>query len=392
MIETGLDILLLADSEILKKESKVGLLSHGAGVDGKLVHSSRRLVEKCGSGLVMLFGPEHGMRGEAQDMEPVERYVDRATGRQVVSLYGSDEDSLSPAREAFDELDVLVADLQDVGARYYTYVWTLVRCLDVAANAGVKVVVCDRPNPLGGVAIEGAGIETGYRSFVGGHDVSVRHGMTIGELCLMVKKERSIDVDLEVVPMKGWRRDMLFEDTALPWVLPSPNMPTRDTALVYPGGCLVEGTQLSEGRGTTRPFEIMGAEFIDPDRLVETLYRLDLPGVLFRPVYFQPTFQKSAGKICGGIQQHVTDPAAYKSLLTGVSFLWAVRKLWPDEFRWRTHPYEFVGSIPAVDLLTGSDRFRTMLENGASPMDISETWRAYEKEFSARREEFLLYR
>lgn len=390
MVHVGLEILL-KEPAILDNAAKIGLLCHPASVDRTLVHASKRFFELCGTRLSALLGPEHGLRGEAQDMEAVGRHVDRLTGLEVVSLYGFDERSLTPAREVINDLDILVADLQDVGARYYTYVWTLIRCLKVAGETDTKVVLCDRPNPIGGLRIEGPGVEPGYESFVGGYDIAVRHGMTIGELCKMVVSECGMDVDLSVVKMKGWRREMLFEDTGLPWVLPSPNMPTRDTALVYPGGCLVEATQLSEGRGTTRPFEIMGAGFIDPDRLAETLNNMKLPGVLFRATYFQPTFQKLEGVLCGGIQQHVIDTGSYMPLMTGVAFLSAVRKLWPGEFQWRDKPYEFVSEIPAIDLLSGSSFLRDMLEQNRSLADICGSWSDYEGEFAKRREPFLLY-
>mgnify|MGYP006294853387 CR=1 FL=1 len=390
MVKTGLHELL-EDPSVIDSAATVGLLGHPASVDRHVVHAIKRVQERCGSKLQVLLGPEHGLRGEAQDMEAVSQHRDPLTGLPVVSLYGVDEGSLSPAREALEGVDVLVADLQDVGSRYYTYIWTLIRCLEVAQGTDTHVVVCDRPNPIGGVHVEGPGIQAGFHSFVGGHDVAVRHGMTIGELCRLVAHERKLDVELTVVPMEGWSREMSFRHTGLPWVLPSPNMPTEDTALVYPGGCLVEATQLSEGRGTTRPFELLGAEFVDPHRLTDLLHGLKLPGVRFRPVYFKPTFQKLAQVVCGGIQQHVMDPESYRPYLTGVAFLWAVHRLWPDSFRWRDKPYEFVTSIPAVDLLSGSPHLREALEGGAELPEIQAMWAEQEAEFRIRREPHLLY-
>jgi uncharacterized protein YbbC (DUF1343 family) len=324
-------------------------------------------------------------------MEPVDSRSDSVTGLPTISLYGDTESSLEPAREHFERLDVVVVDLQDVGSRYYTYVWTMLACMRVAVETSTQVVVCDRPNPIGGHRVEGGRIEEGYHSFVGGHDVAIRHGLTVGELAGLLVAELGLDVDLVVLPLDGWRREMLFADTGLPWVLPSPNMPTLETALVYPGGCLLEATELSEGRGTTKPFELVGADFVDGRLLVGKLAELELGGVGFRPTCFQPTFNKLAGKVCGGAQIHVLDETVFRPCLTGISVLWAIHELWPDRFEWRARPYEFVADRPAIDLLTGSPEVREKIEAGETPREITAGWSRDERRFLGRRRDFLLY-
>jgi uncharacterized protein YbbC (DUF1343 family) len=298
------------------------------------------------------------------------------------------------------EIDVLLVDLQDIGSRYYTYVWTMALAMQAAAKAGVQVVVLDRPNPLGGVDIEGGDVAPDAESFVGLGSVPVRHGLTIGEIARLVcggipwggeRFAAPLDCDLEVVPARGWRRRDTFEATGLPWVMPSPNMPTVDTAFVYPGLCLIEGTNVSEGRGCTRPFEIIGAPFVDGYRLAERLSGYDLPGVRFRPLSFRPTFHKHAGKSCGGIQLHVVDRATFRPYRTGVAIL---RELWSTSdgaFAWRMEPYEFVSHRPAIDLLTGGDQVRLGIERGRPLEEIFATWLPAERAFDERRRPYLLY-
>jgi uncharacterized protein YbbC (DUF1343 family) len=397
VIETGLDVLC-ADRLDLLRGRRVGVLCHPASIAGDLTHVVDRLVA-AGVRPTRLFGPEHGVRGEAQDMIGVEDGKDARTGIPVTSLYGETFESLAPAAAELAEVDVLVIDLQDVGSRYYTYVWTMALALQAAARAGVAVVVLDRPNPLGGTALEGGSVEPGCESFVGLGAVPVRHGMTAGELARLVRAgmpwgaprfARPLDCELTVVPMRGWRRAHDFGATGLPWVLPSPNMPTLDTAFVYPGQCLVEATNLSEGRGTTRPFEIVGAPFLDGYRLAARLEALRLPGVWFRPLSFRPMFHKFAGRSCGGVQLHVTDRAAFRPYRAGLALLGAARALAPDEFRWRTEPYEFVADPPAIDLLTGSAAARRGLEEGASIDEIAAGFVEFEAEFAERRAPHLL--
>jgi uncharacterized protein YbbC (DUF1343 family) len=399
VIETGLDVLCTERLDLLKGR-RVGVLCHPASVDGKLVHVVDRLVA-AGVRPTRLFGPEHGVRGEAQDMIGVEHGRDARTGIPVTSLYGETFESLAPQAAELADVDVLVVDLQDVGSRYYTYVWTMALAMQAAARAGVAVVVLDRPNPLGGEAdgIEGGTVEPACESFVGLGAVPVRHGLTAGELARLVRAgmpwgaprfAKPLDCDLTVIAMRGWRRAMSFDATGLPWVLPSPNMPTLDTAFVYPGQCLVEGTNLSEGRGTTRPFEIVGAPFLDGYRLAERLAALELPGVRFRPLSFRPMFHKFANRSCGGVQLHVTDRREFRPYRAGLALLAAARAEAPADFRWRTEPYEFVADPPAIDLLTGSSAARRAIEEGVSLEELAAGFVSFERAFGERRAPHLL--
>jgi uncharacterized protein YbbC (DUF1343 family) len=363
-VRTGLDRLAAGDSDAVRLVAgrNVGLLAHAASVD-RTLRPAASVLRLAGAQISALFGPEHGFAGAAQDMVGVG--TDDATEIPVFSLYGDDAEDLSPKPEWLQGLDAIVIDLQDVGSRFYTYVWTAALTAKVAAAVGTDVVLLDRPNPLGGARVEGAPQREGYLSFVGLYPVAVRHGFTIAELVQWVCDRENIDRDfLHVVSMEGWTRSMEWRDTGLPWVMPSPNMPTLDTAVVYPGGCLVEGTRLSEGRGTTRPFELWGA----PDVDVGPLLALDLHGVTLRPVEFTPTFQKHAGRSCVGVQVHVTDPWVFRPYETYLRMLAAVLPQLPVEERWRTEVYEFVSDRPAIDLLTGGPEFRTAVDEG-SPLD-----------------------
>jgi uncharacterized protein YbbC (DUF1343 family) len=395
---TGLDSLC-AERLDLCRGRRVGVLCHPASVDSQLTHIVDRLLQ-VGVRPTRLFGPEHGVRGEAQDMVGVTAERDSRTQIPVTSLYGETFESLTPSADDLADVDVLFIDLQDVGSRYYTYVWTMALALAAAARQGVAVVVLDRPNPLGGVQVEGGSVADGYESFVGLGSVPVRHGLTAGELATMVKAgmpwggarfARPLDCDLTVVGMRGWKRATAFENTGLPWVMPSPNMPTLDTAHVYPGLCLLEGTNLSEGRGTTRPFEVVGAPFLDGYRLAEDLRRQDLPGVRFRPLSFRPMFHKFSGRSCGGVQLHVTDRTTFRPYRTGIALLAAARQQAPAEFAWRTEAYEFVSDPPAIDLLTGSAAVRTAIDEGRQGREIWDGFLSFEREFSERRRSYLLY-
>lgn len=368
---------------------KVGLLAHAASVDGGFRHTLD-VLKDAGADVRRLFGPEHGFGAEAQDMEPVAAPRTGPKGIPLVSLYGSDEASLTPPSEALEDIEVLVIDLCDVGSRYYTFVWTAVLCLRACSRAGVEVIVADRPNPLSGHIVEGKAQAPGYLSFVGLLPIPNRHGMTIGEIATWAARREGLDGVLTVVPMEGWRRDMWYDDTGLPWVMPSPNMPTLDTATVYPGACLLEGTWASEGRGTTRPFELFGAPQIDPEKLARSLEAMGLPGARFRPTMFKPAFQKHAGKLCGGVQLHVTDRELFRPYETGVAALLALRGVAPETFAWRSEPYEFVSERPAVDLLTGGDEVRLGIEAGAKLPELAATWRS-DRSFEEERREFLLY-
>lgn len=366
-VRTGLDILV---DEGMRRLSglKVALLGNPASVDRDYVH----LLDRCrehGVQLVRLFGPEHGLMGDAQYMAEIDGYTDARTGLPVVSLYGATRESLFLRPEDLDGVDVLVCDLQDIGTRYYTFAYTIAFALRACERAGVRCLVLDRPNPIGGVLTEGNEVKDAFRSFVGEYPLPNRHGLTLGELCSIFCDVDGGRPDLEVVWADGWRRDLHHDDTGASWVLPSPNMPTADTALVYPGACLFEGTNVSEGRGTTRPFEILGAPYIDAYQWIErTLDAATLPGVQLRPCFFRPTFDKHTGQLCSGVQLHVTDRRAFRPLLTSVALLATARSF--EGFDWRREPYEYVSDRLAIDLLFGDDRPRRALEEGAGVDEV----------------------
>jgi uncharacterized protein YbbC (DUF1343 family) len=388
-VRTGLEVLCDQGFALLRG-MRICLVTHPAAVDSQFRHAADLLASAPGVTLAALFGPEHGLLGEAQDLVGV-RTGPRYLGVPVYSLYGDTVESLRPTAEQLAGLDALVIDLQDVGSRYYTFQTTMLYCLEAATRAKLTCVILDRPNPLGGVAVEGPLVQPGYDSFVGSHPIAIRHGLTMAELASLYRKDRGLTGELHVVPCEGWRRTMDFDQTGMPWVLPSPNMPSIETAFVYPGQCLLEGTNLSEGRGTTRPFELCGAPWIDPRALCARLHEEALPGVVFRPVRYRPTFHKFAGRDCGGVQLHVTDREAFRPVRTGLAVLAAFRELSGDSFTWRTEPYEFVADRPAIDLLFGSDRERTALEAGTAPRDVAQAWQAEEEAFRQRRREHLLY-
>ncbi|MBF0491665.1 MAG: DUF1343 domain-containing protein [Deltaproteobacteria bacterium] len=387
---------------------KIGILCHGASVNSKYQHLLKLLEEtKRGPILSALFGPEHGLWGVAQDMEavadctlpsPVSSPQGGGKSVPIHSLYGNELKSLQPKFEWMEGLDAVICDLQDVGARYYTFVYTIAFVMKACAAKGIPLYVLDRPNPLGGETVEGNLIEAGFESFVGAFPITNRHGMTVGELCQMFNREDPVlrgndkAADLRIVRLKDWKRKHYLDDTDAAWVLPSPNMPTLDTALVYPGMCLIEATEISEGRGTTKPFEIFGAPFIDPQKLKNYLdQKFKLPGVFFRPLYFKPTFQKHAHEVCGGLQLHVTHRKKFRPYLTGLAIVKALQDLYPKDFQWREKPYEFVKDIPAIDLLTGSAQFRLALEKGKSWKDILGFYEKGKEKFLKQRKEYLLY-
>jgi uncharacterized protein YbbC (DUF1343 family) len=367
---------------------RVGLVANPSTITRALVHGSVALRERRGVRLVALFGPEHGIAADAQDMVEVGHARDRETGLPVHSLYG---DTRVPTRAMLEGVDAMVYDVQDVGSRYYTFVYTMLHVMEACARGGKRVVVLDRPNPLGGDVVDGNLLDPEYRSFVGMHPLAVRHGLTTGELALMFREELALDVDLHVVPMKGWRRPMHYEDTGLPWVLPSPNIPTVDTAFVYPGGCLVEGTNLSEGRGTTRPFELVGAPWLDGYALARALEKERIPGVGFRATAFTPTFQKHAGLLCHGVQLHVTDRARFPAFLTYLLLIHHARRQDPVRFAWRDPPYEYEYVKLPIDILCGTNAIRKAIENGLSPKRLAVGWREDAAAFRHRRKKFLLY-
>jgi uncharacterized protein YbbC (DUF1343 family) len=388
-VATGLERIASGDEGVLSllRGRKLGLCAHPASVDSRLAHA-RQVLDSRQLTLAALFGPEHGYGGEAQDMIAV-RHGDLNESLPVHSLYGPTEADLSPRPEQLDGLDAIVIDLQDVGARYYTFVWTAVLVMRAAAARGIETIVLDRPNPLGGEILEGAPQRAGYRSFVGLCDVPVRHGLTIGEICRMAQAIDALDRDaLRVIPMLGYDRSMAFEDTGLPWVLPSPNMPTVDTARVYPGGCLLEATNLSEGRGTTRPFEIWGAPFVNARELVK---RVHAEGVTLRPITFQPTFHKHGGKRCFGVQVHVVERQRARTYQLYLRLIAEAQKLAPTEFAWRKEPYEYVSDRLAIDLLTGGPEFRELVDAGADLRALLADDQLKTREFDRQRSSWLLY-
>ena len=338
--------------------------------------------------LVALFGPEHGLWANAQDLIEVPDSRDPHTGLPIFSLYGT---TRVPTPAQLQGVDALIFDVQDVGSRYYTFIYTLLHALEACAAHGKRLIVLDRPNPLGGAVVEGNLLLPEFQSFVGLHPLPVRHGLTVGELARLFCAERGLTVELDVVPLQGWRRSMFFEQTGLPWVLPSPNMPTVDTAFVYPGGCLIEGTNLSEGRGTTRPFQLVGAPWLDPWNLAAAMNSERLAGVRFRPAFFTPTFQKHAGTVCGGVEVHVTDRVRFRAYLAYLLLIAHARAQDPRAFAWRQPPYEYELERLPIDILCGSDRMRLAIEGSQPLRPLEREWRADAQQFLRRRRRFLLY-
>lgn len=387
-VKTGLDLFEQHWPEDLKG-AKVGLVVHPASINKQLQHAAELFYNSKHFQLTTFFGPQHGIRGETQDnMIEWQGFSDPRTQLPVYSLYS---DKRKPTAAMLSNIDVLVIDLQDIGARYYTFIWTMELCMQACLEAGKTLLVLDRPNPINGISVEGPVLDMGYTSFVGQRPLPIRHGMTIGEIANYLAQNYYPELDLRIIRMEGWQREMDFYATALPWVLPSPNMPTLETAFVYPGMCLLEGSCLSEGRGTTRPFEIFGADFIDPDQLVAELNTYDLPGVHFRPMFFQPSFQKFAGKLCGGAQLHVHDSKNYRSFKTAVAILAVIRKLYPQVNLWNDPPYEYETVKLPIDILAGSDQLRLDIEGDLDLNLMEKRWQGECEKFAALREKALLY-
>ncbi len=370
--------------------ARIGVVANPASVDAEFVHVVDRLAATGGVTLAALFGPQHGFHADVQDnMIETPHGRDRTREIPVYSLYS---ETREPTDGMLAGLDLLVIDLQDVGTRVYTFVYTMANCLKSAARSGLPVIVCDRPNPIGGTRIEGPMLEPGFESFVGLFPIPLRHGMTIGELARLFNDAFGLGAALDVVPMEGWNRDDYWDATGLPWVLPSPNMPTLDTAIVYPGQVLFEGTRLSEGRGTTRPFELVGAPWIDAARFARSMNAHGLPGVHFRPVVFEPTFHKFAATACGGCQLHVTDRARFEPVLSAVTLLREFHAADPSRFAWRPPPYEYEPTRMPIDILAGSSTLRAAVERGDDPRGVARGWQPGVERFLALRDRFLLYR
>lgn len=379
-MKLGIDILVSKNLSDLKGRS-IGLLAHQASRDKNGHHILDTLL-KDGVKISALFGPEHGFETSAQDMEPVGNSKTGKSAIPTYSLYGQTFDSLKPTREMLSNIDLLIVDLQDIGSRYYTYIYTMALCMQTAAKTGTKVIVCDRPNPINGIDTEGALVEKDFESFVGMYPLPVRHGMTIGELALYFNKEHGIGCELEVIKMDAWRRDSYFDETGIKWVNPSPNMRSLEAALLYPGICLIEGTNISEGRGTEKPFENIGAPFLDGNKLASELNSLKMSGIKFYPTTFTPSMHKWAGKKCEGILMEITDRKTFKPYLAGLKIISVLARF--KEFKWRTEEYEFRKDIPAIDMLTGSDVFRKDVASIATLTKTPET-------FLGTRERYLMY-
>lgn len=368
---------------------RIGLVCNPASVGRDFEHLVDRLARDGRATLAAIFGPQHGFRADVQDNMVETAHAEEP--RRRIPVYSLYSETREPTSEMLSGLDVLVVDLQDVGTRVYTFIYTMANCLRAGRRHGVPVVVCDRPNPIGGLQVEGPVLERGFESFVGQFPMPMRHGMTIGELARLFNDHDAIGADLTVALMEGWRREMYFDDTGLRWVMPSPNMPTLDTAVVYPGTVLFEGTNASEGRGTTRPFEIVGAPWIDPHRLVDRLGRLQLPGAHFRALVFEPTFQKHARQACGGCQVHVTDRARYRAVETGVALVAECRRADPGRFAWKAPPYEYEQHEQPIDCIAGSDRLRRQIDRDVAAGEIAASWTADVAEFLKVRQKYLLY-
>ena len=391
MSRTILGVERLLKEEIDKiRGQRVGLVCNQASVlPDTFEHAADVFGANGDFSLTTLFGPQHGIRGDVQDnMIETPHAVDERTGRMVYSLYS---ETREPTEEMVRDIDTFVVDLQDVGCRIYTFVYTMANCMIAAKRFGKKVVVCDRPNPIGGLAIEGNITEHEFKSFVGQYELPTRHGMTIGELSLMFNDHFGIGCELEVVKMEGWTREMWGDETGLPWILPSPNIPTVDTCVVFPATVHIEGTELSEGRGTTKPFEINGAPFIDPYEWVSELEKFRFEGVKFRHSFFRPTFQKWGGKTCGGVQIHVTDRNAFTPVIVGIAMVKTAYDLYTDKFQWKQSAYEYVFDKNPFDVVCGTDNIRKQIEGGIPLREIEAEWVDGLKHFGSARRDHLLY-
>ncbi|MDQ3211339.1 MAG: DUF1343 domain-containing protein [Acidobacteriota bacterium] len=388
-VSLGIDRLLGAERRLVAGR-RVGIVCNPASIDAHLRHTADRLVEDPEVTVSAIFGPQHGFRSDLQDnMIETPHARDARRRVPVFSLYS---ETREPTAEMLRDIDVLVVDLQDVGTRVYTYVYTAANCMRAAARHGVHVVVCDRPNPIGGEEVEGNLLRPEFASFVGQFPIPLRHGMTIGEIARLFNEAYGIGASLDVVGLEGWRRSMYQDDTGVPWVIPSPNLPTLDSAVVYPGAVLFEGTRLSEGRGTTRPFELIGAPWIDGDRLADAMNARGLPGVHFRPAFFEPTFQKHAKQTCGGCQLHVTDRASFRPVRTAVELMAEFRRQDSSHFAWREPPYEYEHDKQPIDILYGSSRLRATLDEGGDVAALVASWAPEEDAFRRTREPYLLYK
>ncbi len=387
-IKLGIEKLLETSPKWLK-EKRIGLLVNQASVDSHLRHTADLLMQSYPHNIKALFGPQHGIRGEKQDnMVESDDFIHPRFNLPVFSLYGA---TRIPTREMLEHIDLLIIDLKDVGTRVYTFISTMVYCLEAAKQYDKKVVVLDRPNPIGGDKLEGNLLKDEFRSFVGVYPLPMRHGLTIGELALLFNQHYKIGCELEIISMDGWNRSMLFNETGLHWIPPSPNMPTPATAMVYPGQVILEGTNLSEGRGTTNPFELFGSPFIDPHQLKKKVDSRKLRGIHLREVFFQPTFNKWENEVCGGLHIHVTDARTYQPYVTTLAIIQDIITLYPHHFAWRTPPYEYEKEKIPVDIITGDKSLREGIERQKEIADLEKTWQKELQDFKKITQSFLLY-
>lgn len=388
MVSLGIEQLLAAPPLIVK-DKRLGLLCNQASTDSSFRHSRDLIMAAFPGRLQCIFSPQHGFFAEKQDnMVESSHGRDAVSGLPVFSLYG---ETRRPTREMLELVDVVLIDLVDVGTRVYTFMYTMAYMLEAAAAAGKSVIVLDRPNPIGGMAVEGNILEEEFRSFVGLYPLPMRHGLTFGELALLFNKQFGIGADLHVVKMRGWRRRLHFPGCGLPWVFPSPNMPSYAAALVYPGQVIWEGTNISEGRGTSLPFELCGAPFLRCDEVLDFLAATPLPGVLLRPLQFEPTFHKWQGQVCNGFQVHVTDPGCFLPYRTALSLLQAIQTLYPEHFDYKPPPYEYEYDLLPMDLILGSGRVRRAVQEGVPLLALEESWQAELRHFDQLRRDFFLY-
>jgi uncharacterized protein YbbC (DUF1343 family) len=387
-VKLGLEKALEQSESIFKKQ-RIGLICNQASVDHNFDHAADVFFENDNTNLTALFGPQHGIRGDVQDnMIETAHTIDKKTNLPIYSLYS---ETRQPTEDMLSNLDTIVFDLQDVGCRVYTFIYTMANAMIACAKHGKKMVVCDRPNPINGIDIEGNLLEETYKSFVGQYPIPMRHGLTAGELAKLFNEEFDINCDLTVVPMENWSRADFFDETDAPWAMPSPNMPTVDTAIIFPATVYFEGTQISEGRGTMRPFEIIGAPFIESNELAEALAELRLPGLKFCATNFIPTFQKHANVSCGGVFIHVIDRKIYQPVLAGIALVKTIYDLYKDDFKWKDPPYEYVYDLNPFDVISGTDKIRKFIESGVDLNTIKLYWKNDVESFREQREKYLLY-
>lgn len=387
-IRIGLEKILSEDLSLLKN-LRVGLICNQSSVNHQYEHAADLFQHHSEINLIKLFGPQHGIRGDVQDnMVETAHSFDETTGLPIYSLYS---ETRQPTEEMIADIDALVFDLQDIGGRVYTFIYTMANSMIACAKFGKKMIVLDRPNPIGGIAVEGNLLEIGHESFVGQYPIPMRHGLTVGELAKLFNKEFNINCDLEVVTMDGWERSDYFDATDAPWMIPSPNMPTVDTTVVFPGTVFFEGTQVSEGRGTTRPFEMVGAPYINAKKYADALNALELSGVIFRAINFLPTFQKHAGQTCGGVFVHVLDREKFEPVISGLAMVKTVYDMYSDDFKWKNPPYEYVFDRNPFDVIAGTEKIRKMFEDGKTIKEIKLSWQNDVEDFNKLRENYLLY-